>query len=261
MNKKTKTEGLPKMIYKYRPLTTRNDIIRYFDILKKNRLFFPTSTQLNDPFEGMLCPNNFYVAGTGMFLAADEIYPDLEKYKDNTRVLSLSEDCFSPQLWAYYCNDYQGIVLCFYTDKSFKNIKKVQYVDSSYDLGYGDEELSGEVLYNALANSLLFKTSSWKYEFEWRIIEKDNSNMYFNFGKNELAAIIIGHKTDSETVSFIRDTLPSDFPLFKTHPGTLSGNVHILPIDYEIQYDGSKPDFIDTNDELIDVIKNYAGEQ
>lgn len=256
MNKKTKDE-FPKLIYKYRSLTTRSDIVRYFDTLKKNRLYFPILTKLNDPFEGMLCPNNFYVAGVSIFLAADEIYPALEEYKDNTHVLSLSEDCFSPQLWAYYCNDYQGVVLCFYTNKSFKNIKRVQYVDSSYDLGYGDEELSGEALYNALANSLLFKTSSWKYEFEWRIIGKDNSNEYFSFDQNELAAIIIGHNTDNETVSFIRDTLPSDFPLFKTHPGTLSGNVHILPIDYEIQYDGSKPDFIDTNDKLIDAIKSY----
>ena len=91
----------------------------------------------------------------------------------------------------------------------------------------------------------------------WRIISNSIKKPYFEYNKEELIAIIIGHKTKPIYIDRLKKLLPKDFPIFKTYPGSPSGKMHFLPYDYVIEYDGSEPDFIDTTEELIEAIEKY----
>lgn len=246
----------PNIIFKYKPLSTRSDIIRYYDIIKNQHIFYPTSLQLNDPFEGQLPAIGLGIAGGSLMAKADREYSQIRRIKNKIHVMSLSEDCFSVQLWAYYCNNYTGICFCFKTDQTFKDIKKVEYVDQFSSDGI-EKNPDLETVEKILLNRVFQKKIGWKYEKEWRMIRLSQNTEYLNYNEDELIAIIIGNKVDTETENFILSTVPEDLPVFKTYPGQITGVIHIIRYDYEIRYDGRKQDFIDTVDELSEAIVNY----
>ena len=71
-NKILENKEAPSIIFKYRPLNSLEDIRRFFQIINNKQLYFPTVEQLNDPFEGILCPRAFGVAGQSLRFYADE---------------------------------------------------------------------------------------------------------------------------------------------------------------------------------------------
>lgn len=249
--------GVPELVFKFKPLISTEDIVRCYDILRNNRIYVPNVAQLNDPFEGVTCPPIEGIAGCSIPIVADEDHSIMLDWKENTHILALSEDCFSPQLWAYYCNDYNGMAFCFYTDSHFRRIKKVEYPNDLVKKGGDDLILSPQKHKNHFYKCLLVKELGWKYEHEWRIIKKDRPGTYYlKFEKRELAAIILGHKLNGEIRQFITSSA-AGIPLFVTKPGSVSGKVHLLPYDKEnkYRYDGTKPSFIDTTSKLITKIK------
>ncbi len=246
----------PNIIFKYKPLTTRSDIIRYYDIINHQRIFYPTSLQLNDPFEGQLPSVGLGAAGGSLLKKADKEYSQIRNIRNRIHVMSLSEDCFSAQLWAYYCNNYTGVCFCFKTDQTFKDIQKVEYVDQ-FDTNGIDIIPDLETVEQVLLNRVYQKTIGWKYEKEWRMIRLSQNTEYLNYNEDELIAIILGNNVDTETEKFILSTVPEDLPVFKTYPGQISGTIHIIRHDYELRFDGRKQDFIDTVDELSEAIVNY----
>ena len=252
MNKK------PKLIFKYRSLNNDKDFKRIEGIINNNKLYFPNIYQLNDPFEGYLCPPITGIAGSSLSEIADQDHPIMNDIKKNVHILALSEDCFSPQLWAYYCNNYSGIALCFTTDISFKNIKPVEYKESGFELyqKYGENAANTD-FHKALLECVMYKQEGWKYEKEWRIVRSGIKKPYYTFNKNELIAVIIGHNVDDKYIDNLKHILPYNFPIFKTYAGAPSGKIHFLPYDYKVELYGKRPDFIDTNTELIKAIKNY----
>ncbi|MBR0232359.1 MAG: DUF2971 domain-containing protein [Clostridia bacterium] len=242
---------IPKLIFKYKPLSSGLDIVRCYDIIQSNRLFVPDVAQLNDPFEGFFCPRMEGVAGSGILRAADEDPSILKELKKHTRVLALSSDCFSPQLWAYYCNDYSGVSFCFYTNRSFKGIEKVEYPGELNRTNNSAECCNQSQIKEAFYKSLLMKEQGWQYEHEWRIIKKQPDDEYMSFEKDELAAIIIGHKLDKEIKEFICASA-SHLSIFTTYPGVYTGKVHLIKYteSLNIEKNGKKPDFIDSVEDL-----------
>lgn len=241
---------IPKVIYKYKPMTSRDDIIRFFDLIENRRIYLPYINQLNDPFECIMSDVSFGTAGSSISRALDIDHQYVVKRKGEIQVLALSEDCCSPQLWAYYCGDYNGVCLCFKTDKTFQNIKKVNYVQK---IASDEMEIAGNTddADRLITKRLFLKQEGWQYEHEWRMIFDHNTERYLEYDHDELIAIIIGHKLDSEIVDFIKNSLPNNFPIFRTHAGNISGKVRLLPYDYVMIGDGKEPDFIDNTDELI----------
>ena len=118
----------PQHLYKYVSLTTAVQISRLFDILMSHRLYFPRYTELNDPLEGAAIdiPVGGY-AGSSIYKQEDREDPFIGGLKAQYRILSLSDDPCSPQLWAHYAGNYTGACLCFRTDGKFSSAKKVQY--------------------------------------------------------------------------------------------------------------------------------------
>ena len=237
---------LPRLIFKYKPITSLVDLQRVIDIIKNNKLFIPNRTELNDPLEGQgfrYCPG---YAGCSMYIENDLEDPVVKEILNRYRILSLSANGFSPQLWAHYANTYSGICFCYRTDKSFNKIQKVIYSEQKRDFLIMDKSFGDLSMY------FLNKEKGWDYEEEWRIVRKstgeDKSN-FFNYDSEDLACVIIGNQMDSTILEILLKYIPKNVPVLKAKPGYESYKTIILPIDYEYQNDGSKVDGIyDVND-------------
>ena len=44
-------ESIPKYLFKYKSISSLEDVERFLDIIKNNRIYYPTYKQLNDPLE------------------------------------------------------------------------------------------------------------------------------------------------------------------------------------------------------------------
>lgn len=250
----------PKLLFKYRPVTTLKELVRLNEIVQKNELYLPTIPQLNDPFEGRINVT-FAIAGNSLTRLTDKDFSPVIERKRKTRLLSLSEDCFSPQLWAYYCNDYHGVCLCFKTNKTFNSAEPVAY-PNPIDVGKLVIEPTKDKIYKMIRESLLRKQAGWKYEREWRMIfqpeldkngdETNEVQSKLTFDSDELLAVIIGNKLSDDEQKVIKSIIPESVKVFVVHTGALSGLVKIHEYGYKYSYDGNDPDYISTLDELYD---------
>lgn len=239
------------MLFKYKPMSNDIDLIRIFDIINNKRMYMPKLDQLNDPFEGTgieLFDRGGY-AGSSIPRNADIHDGIILDKKEKYRIMSLSAVFNSPQMWAYYCNDYNGICLGFVTDENFSGISKVVYSSNKEPRIYNPESNELEKL---LADSLREKTVAWKHEKEYRIIRKDQE--YFYYG-DALKCIIIGHNLPEEKKEYIRQIVTSNIRLYITYPGVVTRKLHVLPYEFKVELDGSEPDFIDT---IVDLEKDLA---
>ena len=86
--------------------------------------------------------------------------------------------------------------------------------------------------------SFLKKDDGWSYEKEWRIIRNTQSN-YLHFDSKDLKGIIFGHKLNKEILNFITANMNLNIIKMKTNIGYRSFRINILPINYELDLDGS----------------------
>lgn len=251
---------LPDLLFKYKALNTKEDLIRTIDIIKNHRLYMPYRKQLNDPFESVaVSPTGEAVMGASIMYAADEEPTYLENGRDEYRILALSEECFSPQMWAYYCSDYSGICMGFIPNRSFLCAKPIIYTNKQYS--YNEEDVFGyDLVLGAVEKSLFIKQREWSHEKEWRIILKDKEP-YFSFEENELMCIIVGYRMNDETKSFIKDITPKNIPVLVARPGMISYRLYLQPIDYAVKYDGSDRPEIRSISELMDYCRGVDCER
>ena len=251
---------LPDLLFKYKALNTKEDLIRIIDILKNNRLYLPTRKQLNDPFECVsVSPAAEGVMGSGIMYAADEEPAFWENGRDEYKILAMSEECFSPQMWAYYCSDYSGICLGFLSNNSFSTARPVRYTDEQYTYTNGD--LYGpDLVLKSVEKGLLIKQQEWSHEKEWRIISNRNIQ-YYTYDEKDLMCIIVGYRMNDETKAFIKNIVPSRVPLLIARPGMISYRLYLQPIDYEHPYDGSERPEITSIQELLEYCKGCNKEQ
>ena len=239
---------LPKLVFKYKAIASIDGLIQTIDIIKNNRLYFPNRTKLNDPLEGQgvdFCPG---YAGCSMSSLNDLENPVVKEMLDQYRILSLSSNGFSPQLWAHYGNTYSGICFCYKTDKSFNKIQKVVYSKQKQDFIIIDDACDDLSMY------FLNKENGWAYEEEWRIVQRSTSNddsNFFSYASDDLACIIVGDKMDSIILEILLKFIPKDVPVLKAKPGFESYKTIMLPINYKYQYDGSKIDGISNAEGLL----------
>lgn len=240
---------LPNMFFKYKALNTKEDLIRTIDIINNNRLYMPCRKQVNDPFEcTSVTPKVEGVMGMGTMYAADLEPNFLEDGRDRFRLLSFSEECFSPQMWAYYCSDYTGLCFGFVASESFAKAKAVKYTNTHYL--YSDKSMGPSMVRESVREALFIKQDEWRHEKEWRIISEED-DCYFEFKKNELRCIILGYRINEETKSFLKDLIPQTVPILIAMPGMISFKIYFQPINYVYPTDGSERPQIKTVSELI----------
>lgn len=241
---------IPKLLYKYKSVTTRDDLIRLLDIFEKDRLYIPTYSCLNDPLEGNIVDIGLDdYAGISIPFYADQEDPIVKAEKEKYHILSMSANGKDPLMWAHYADNYSGICLCYRTDKTFSKLLPVVYVTGRIFRN----TINGTKLADAVEESFYYKHQEWQYEKEWRYIEKGRDEIphYFQFQKNELVGVIFGHNIDREVLQFLRDNLPTRTKSLETYIGYRSFQIHTLPEGYQIQFDGSTPEYKDNLEEYF----------
>lgn len=241
---------IPKLIYKYKPIVQIDDLLRIIDIFRCNHIYLPTYRQLNDPLEGS--GFNIEIPGyTGMSIAiaGEEERSPIEERKMKYRILSLSKKCDSPQLWAHYANNYQGICLCFSTDKTFSSIREVAYPDDRDNVIVKDEEIEKTVF-----DGFFFKQSGWSYEEEWRVVKREDEcsdNYYLNFDQDEVKGVILGDKMEKNLRDFLISEIPEDVKIIRARPGYTTYRIILLPGDYREEYSGEQLPTIENMEEYL----------
>lgn len=185
-----KTMSKPKLVFKYKSVSSDIDLDRLCDIIKNNRIYMPLLKDLNDPLESA----NSYLDGI-----SEE---DREEYFKDYRVLALSADPFLPTLWAYYADNYKGVCLGFWSNHNFSAIKEVVYHKSQERIVW---EIDSSDLYK--------KGEAWKHEAEYRIVRKDKDNTYLKFEQEDLACVIFGCNIDSEVRGHIETLVPANISI------------------------------------------------
>ena len=246
MTKQRNAQEKPPFIYKYKAVSTKEDLIRLLDIFSNNRIYMPSYTQLNDPLEGEIISISVEgYAGCSIFSAADKEDAIVKQHKDDFRILSLAREYSNPQLWAHYANAYEGVCLCFATDGCFESIEEIEYCSDREGLFVNnDRTMNKEV-----RRSFFKKNSGWSYEKEWRIIRKCKRH-YLKFKKSDLRGIIFGHRMSDEIRNFIVASIDKTVVKMRTDIGYRSFQINVLPVNYEYVYDGTPLKVLDVEKSL-----------
>lgn len=250
MNKK------PLLLYKYKPLSSIKDLDRTIDIIANHRIFFPRYDKLNDPLEGS--GSNIELtsrwAGISIQIASDRELTPIEEIKKKYRILALSSSPVSPQLWAHYGDNYNGICFCFSTEGAFKNAEPVKYFEPDHVYAAEKDEIIP-----AVEEGFFHKHKDWNYEKEWRIVHRDgcdneivlDEEEFLHFESDELRAIIFGGKVSDRIKQIIVKSSLTKIKFLKAVPGYQTARINLLPWDYEHQYDGRNKPYIEDIEKYI----------
>ena len=248
------------ILFKFRPITTVKQLTRLIDSLNYNRIFFPDYKKLNDPLESSgYAINTPGLMGDGARQDADEENPIIKNLREQFKILSLTENCFSPCMWAHYTYENNGVCIGYWKKDVIAEAQKIKYVDQAVstpnDSEYGTTDQS--VLNNEVYNSFFYKHSDWSYEKEWRIV-KEQEDSYLNYSEDVLACIIFGQNLSQDIREIIIKSINKKVPMFYTKTGYRSFGINLLPIAFEIVITGPKPPFIRNIDELKEAISNQT---
>lgn len=225
----------PKYLYKYKTISDLKDMDRLEDIIKNNRLYFPRYNKLNDPLEGQVIGlNSLGYAGSSMHILADEEDPIVVSEKKKYRILALSDSADSSLMWTHYANMFNGVCLCYSSKSCFSIAMPVIYKNSIEKYSYLGQESSDYPLSQIVFSGLFYKLEDWRYEHEWRIVNKSRSK-YFQYGKTDLVGIIIGKNVsaarEKKIEKMIFESGNNSIHLFKACPGYRSLSINIFPIN------------------------------
>lgn len=264
-------------LFKYISLDTQTSLTYFDQTLNELKLFGQSPSSLNDPFE--LNPatfNDIAVKNVRSIwkLETSKRPPDsakriaglldrnlddyieratnyLSKFRDSSRVISLSERYDSPLLWAHYANSYQGACIHFLGGKMQTRgggiIAKVNYADQrpmyplslALALSVGNLALPRSTrAEKAETNKLLYftKASDWSYEKEYRIVYNTSQVTNFTFNYSSIVSIILGPKMTiekrNEIVGRVRNSAVPDTPIYEAD---------VSPSNFSVQVNWSKP--------------------
>lgn len=193
------------LLYKYRSLKNFEFVA---DIILNERLHCSTYDRLNDPFEGLFLTiwkiliNKKPLDRTFNICKNVEDLPvDLTK----TRICSLSSSISDVRLWSNYADGHKGIVFELNFKGLDSHIHKVVY---STNLPEFTSPMPHEVL--------LYKTSHWEYEAEYRIIHEDK---YFPIS-NRIEAIYLGYRISNTHCDLLSKMTSNEIAIYRTRLNT-----------------------------------------
>ena len=179
------------ILYKYRSLKNLNHVL---DILHHSRLYCARYLELNDPFEGLFSASIripfqkrvkfpfFLLPETFTYTkSVDDLF---HSSKDRVRICSLSSSLSEVRLWSHYADGNRGIALAIDFFGIEDSVHEVIYLEELPSYGYTLLTLPSPI------EVLTRKTTHWKYESEFRII---NEQDYFDIA-GRLKAIYVGSR-------------------------------------------------------------------
>lgn len=188
-------------------------------ILRERRLKLSRFHESNDPFELNLIDSRDP--------KRREVVRMVENYhKMNTGMICFGKTWSNPVMWAHYAEKHSGVCLGFAIEPSV--LSEVEYTDKKIDVELGVHLPRGGLSAELLNKVLLTKSTSWKYEAEWRVLSQlktpDPSNglYYTNFGRQvELRAVILGHRctwTTDKVAKILEGHVPAPVRIWKARP-------------------------------------------
>lgn len=238
------SNALPKYIYKYKTISDEKSFGYVIDIIKNNQIYLPCIDEINDPLEGSIIPMHLSVMGGAIPYAVGKNHPIINDIKREYRILSLTENAVSPQMWAHYGDNYRGICIGFRTDKTFKKIRKISYINKY--TGEEPELNSREKIEKTLEEAYYYKAKDWKYEKEWRIFQKEEK--FLKYEKDEIAFIIIGHMAEEQRKKELYNLAEkNDISVYETYIADAKFKVNILEYNKEIEYSGVPLKYVKLN--------------
>jgi len=215
----------PRVLYKYRSLSYPE---RIEPIFVQNTLYFPKSSEVNDPFDCKVPYLDHFEAtffrevldakrASGVSLSALEeevlsgdegkVRALVEEWASNLQnavFLSLSETRDDLIMWSHYADSHKGICLEFsldYWPGAKISVLPVTYSSSRMKLSLTREAWS---MGGIAAVILLSKFEGWQYEKEWRFVDP------WSFGNREfppdcLTGVIFGCNIDEADERRVRE--------------------------------------------------------
>lgn len=126
--------------------------------------------------------------GVDLAVVAQGLRQGYEQVRDWLAVYCVSGSSNSALMWAHYADSHRGICIGFASDSDiFATAQEVKYshVRHTVDPVHDDDE-------QRLANSLLLKSASWKYEEEWRCIDFEGGPGLRQVAVEAIQEIVLG---------------------------------------------------------------------
>lgn len=259
----------PKYLYKYKPIPSADNSEeqdRFEDIILRNKLFFASPKNFNDPFDCQIVPNipndkkQIFKSYVELLKSSKKKYSESLKLrsehknilnklpnpkqhfeneikallKEYMRVFCLSEDGASVPMYAHYANDHRGCCLKFQADKGFFSAARKVHYNSDYPsvdyLGSTAEERS---------KVLLTKAKCWEYEKEWRLIKEVSyieTDRHYDFSEHLLVGIILGYRVSEKRKCYIQNLTKqrkSSLTLYQVEPHESKYEMEIIELSNE----------------------------
>lgn len=247
--------NIPKYICKYKPICfkevhfqtlqdeyLKNDVdfdnstFNYIsEILEEHKMFCPDRELLNDPFEALnFCLFGSSSAGDNLLSANGELPYFLMDMLKPYRILSLTDQIDSPLMWGLYANNYNGVCIGLSTEGTFRNIKKVSYIEDegqeiiwSYDVEKDKK----------IKESFYKKYHYWENESEYRIVQNQK---YIVFQPEEILFVVIGHNVSNKYKKrLIEICEQQNIQVYRTYLNRVDRKIMLKNIDFLPCYDGN----------------------
>lgn len=168
-------------------------------------------------------------------------HPVVEGWLDNFKILSLAENCRSPQMWAHYTDNYQGICIEFDTEEEFRDILPVEYIpESAEHPHYYEPDHMPSDIDTIVVQSYLQKCLEWNYEREWRVIRNSSEGDFYDFSRTSIKSILLGIKISEENKNIIVSLADKySIPVKKMFISNRNYKIHFLDYNVEPPWDGS----------------------
>ena len=122
-------------------------------------------------------------------------------------ILSLTESPDNIPMWAHYAQIHTGFVLIFRTSSSFfKGDNKIKFQGLLNKVKYSYNHMIFDSLIDLSMGSFYYKSRSWEYEQEWRMIlplqfastKKDPDIYLYDISPSTISGVILGYRSDPE---------------------------------------------------------------
>ena len=246
-----------EILFKYLPISTREQLAYRLGTCENNHIFFPNYSQLNDPLEGS--GYDFEIsgyAGCGITKAVDDEDIVMASIRQKYKILSLSETCFSPSMWAHYADNFHGICIGYWTNGVFSKAQKLEYVSNPKhsEAANGDGYVEDDLVVNKVYKSFFYKHTDWVYEKEYRIVE-ESKKQFLEYTPEDVACVILGTNIEDSICTFLAQSIPKSIRIYRAKIGYRSFGIDLYPFENKIEYDGTTMKFIRNLSELTNELK------
>lgn len=220
-------------VYKYRGV--ESDIFqRDLNTFQNNQFFASKFEMLNDPFEA----NFNEIISTTLDLLKNIFSVDAEKVKRHLKelldlkqkigILSLSKNCYSEQMWAYYASSNRGYCIEYDFEKLKDNTQNFDY-SSELEIQYSDTipTLSIDDMKSNLMLSKMYgtKKKGWIHEDEIRLIF-DNSSLK-NHHESAITGIYFGYQSSDDSIESFKEIFKNrNVKFYRIYPDKQKNNLN-----------------------------------